>query len=48
MDFPELLTGNTLKFRYDGDHSRPVAAIADRSDDYRNTVRKVTAVSTYY
>ncbi|WP_144927921.1 MarR family transcriptional regulator [Halorubrum salsamenti] len=41
IDFPELLTGKTLEVLYYLDHPRTVSEIADRSDNYRNTVNRV-------
>jgi len=41
IDFPELLTGKTLEVLYYLDQPRTVADIADRSDNYRNTVNRV-------
>jgi len=41
IDFPELLTGKTLEVLYYLDQPRTVAEIADRSDNYRNTVNRV-------
>jgi DNA-binding MarR family transcriptional regulator len=41
IDFPELLTGKTLEVLYYLDQPRTVSEIADRSDNYRNTVNRV-------
>ncbi|WP_160135566.1 MarR family transcriptional regulator [Halococcus salsus] len=41
IDFPELLTGKTLEMLYYFDQPRTVSEIADRSDNYRNTVNRV-------
>ena len=41
IDFPELLTGKALEILYYLDQPRTVAEIADRSDNYRNTVNRV-------
>ena len=41
IDFPELLTGKALEVLYYLDQPRTVAEIADRSDNYRNTVNRV-------
>ncbi|WP_049942151.1 MarR family transcriptional regulator [Haloterrigena turkmenica] len=41
VDFPELLTGKTLEACYYLDRPRTVADIAERSDNYRNTVNRV-------
>ncbi len=38
---PELLTGKTLEVLYYLDQPRTVSEIADRSDNYRNTVNRV-------
>ncbi|WP_096391804.1 helix-turn-helix transcriptional regulator [Halopenitus persicus] len=40
IDFPELLTGKALEVLYYLDHPRTVSEIADRSDNYRNTVNR--------
>ncbi|MBV0926412.1 MarR family transcriptional regulator [Halomicroarcula limicola] len=41
IDFPELLTGKALEVLYYLDQPRTVSEIADRSDNYRNTVNRV-------
>ena len=41
IDFPELLTGKALEVLYYLDQPRTVAELADRSDNYRNTVNRV-------
>ncbi|MBX0297710.1 MarR family transcriptional regulator [Haloarcula nitratireducens] len=41
IDFPELLTGKALEVLYYFDQPRTVSEIADRSDNYRNTVNRV-------
>jgi DNA-binding MarR family transcriptional regulator len=41
IDFPDLLTGKALEVLYYLDQSRTVSEIADRSDNYRNTVNRV-------
>ncbi len=41
VDFPELLTGKALEVLYYLDQPRTVSEIADRSDNYRNTVNRV-------
>lgn len=41
IEFPELLTGKALEVLYYLDQPRTVADIADRSDNYRNTVNRV-------
>ncbi|WP_226008350.1 ArsR family transcriptional regulator [Natrinema salinisoli] len=41
IDFPELLTGKALEVLYYVDQPRTVSEIADRSDNYRNTVNRV-------
>ena len=41
IKFPELLTGKALEVLYYLDQPRTVADIADRSDNYRNTVNRV-------
>ena len=41
IDFPELLTGKALEVLYHIDQPRTVSEIADRSDNYRNTVNRV-------
>ena len=41
IDFPDLLTGKALEVLYYLDQPRTVAEIADRSDNYRNTVNRV-------
>ena len=41
IKFPELLTGKALEVLYYLDQPRTVAEIADRSDNYRNTVNRV-------
>lgn len=41
IDFPDLLTGKTLEVLYYLDRPRTVADVADRSDNYRNTVNRV-------
>ncbi|CDK39142.1 MarR family transcriptional regulator [Halorubrum sp. AJ67] len=41
IEFPELLTGKALEVLYYLDQPRTVAEIADRSDNYRNTVNRV-------
>jgi len=41
IDFPELLTGKALEVLYCLDQPRTVSEIADRSDNYRNTVNRV-------
>ena len=41
IDFPELLTGKALEVLYYLNQPRTVAEIADRSDNYRNTVNRV-------
>jgi len=41
IEFPELLTGKTLEVLYYLDQPRTVSEIADRSDNYRNTVNRV-------
>ena len=41
IDFPELLTGKTLEVLYYLNQPRTVSEIADRSDNYRNTVNRV-------
>ncbi|OYR39136.1 MarR family transcriptional regulator [Halorubrum sp. Hd13] len=40
-DLPELLTGKALEVLYYLDQPRTVSEIADRSDNYRNTVNRV-------
>ncbi|WP_136591358.1 MarR family transcriptional regulator [Salinigranum halophilum] len=41
IEFPELLTGKTLEVLYYLDQPRTVADIADRTDNYRNTVNRI-------
>ena len=41
IEFSELLTGKALEVLYYLDQPRTVAGIADRSDNYRNTVNRV-------
>ncbi|MFD1687035.1 MarR family transcriptional regulator [Halobellus litoreus] len=41
IEFPELLTGKTLEVLYYLDKPRTVADIADRTDNYRNTVNRI-------
>ena len=41
IDFPDLLTGKALEVLYYLDQPRTVSEIADRSDNYRNTVNRV-------
>ena len=41
IDFPELLTGKALEVLYYIDQPRTVSELADRSDNYRNTVNRV-------
>ncbi|MGQ4557506.1 MarR family transcriptional regulator [Halobellus sp. GM3] len=41
IDFPELLTGKALEVLYYLDQPRTVSEIANRSDNYRNTVNRV-------
>jgi DNA-binding MarR family transcriptional regulator len=41
IDFPELLTGKALEVLYYLDQPRTVSELADRSDNYRNTVNRV-------
>ncbi|MDS0261869.1 MarR family transcriptional regulator [Haloarcula sp. S1CR25-12] len=41
IDFPELLTSKALVVLYYLDHPRTVSEIADRTDNYRNTVNRV-------
>jgi DNA-binding MarR family transcriptional regulator len=41
IDFPELLIGKALEVLYYLDQPRTVSKIADRSDNYRNTVNRV-------
>ncbi len=41
IEFPELLTGKALEVLYYLDELRTVSEIADRSDNYRNTVNRV-------
>jgi len=41
IEFPELLTGKALEVLYYLDQPRTVSEIADRSDNYRNTVNRV-------
>ena len=41
IEFPELLTGKALEVLYYIDQPRTVSEIADRSDNYRNTVNRV-------
>ena len=41
IDFPELLTGKTLEVLYYFDQPLTVSEIADRSDNYRNTVNRI-------
>ena len=41
IDFPELLTGKALEVLYYLDQPRTVSEIADRSDNYRNTVNRI-------
>ncbi|EMA65391.1 hypothetical protein C470_00185 [Halorubrum distributum JCM 13561] len=41
IDFPELLTGTTLEVLYYFNQPRTVSEIANRSDNYRNTVNRV-------
>ncbi|AHG05647.1 hypothetical protein HALDL1_01410 (plasmid) [Halobacterium sp. DL1] len=41
IDFPELLAGKALEVLYYLDQPQTVAEIADRSDNYRNTVNRV-------
>ncbi|MDB9234958.1 MarR family transcriptional regulator [Halorubrum ezzemoulense] len=41
IDFSELLTGKALEVLYYLDQPRTVSEIADRSDNYRNTVNRV-------
>jgi DNA-binding MarR family transcriptional regulator len=40
-DFPELLTGKALEILYHLDHPQSVSTLADRTDNYRNTVNRV-------
>jgi DNA-binding transcriptional ArsR family regulator len=41
IEFPELLAGKALEVLYYLDQPRTVSEIADRSDNYRNTVNRV-------
>jgi len=41
IEFPGLLTGKAHEVLYYLDRPRTVAEIADRSDNYRNTVNRV-------
>nr|WP_174790061.1 MarR family transcriptional regulator [Haloarcula sp. R1-2] len=41
IGFPEMLTGKALEVLYYLDESRTVSEVADRSDNYRNTVNRV-------
>jgi len=41
IEFPELLTGKAIEVLYYLDQPRTVAKMADRSDNYRNTVNRV-------
>ena len=41
IEFPELLTGKALEVLYYLEKPRTVSEIADRSDNYRNTVNRV-------
>jgi len=41
IDFPELLTGKALEVLYFIDQPRTVSEIAEKSDNYRNTVNRV-------
>jgi len=41
IEFPELLTGKALEVLYYFDQPRTVSEIADRSDNYHNTVNRV-------
>jgi len=41
IDFPDLLTGKALEVLYYLDQPRTVSEIADRTDNYRNTVNRV-------
>ena len=41
IEFPDLLTGKALEVLYYLDQPRTVSEIADRSDNYRNTVNRV-------
>ena len=41
IEFPELLTGKALEVLYYLDQPRTVSEIADRTDNYRNTVNRV-------
>ncbi len=41
IDFPELLTGKAFEVLYYLDQPRTVSELADRSDNYRNTVNRV-------
>lgn len=41
IDFPELLTGKALEVLYYLDQPRTVSEIADKSNNYRNTVNRV-------
>jgi len=41
IEFPELLTGKAIEVLYYLDQPRTVAEMADRSDNYRNTVNRV-------
>ncbi|RLM83797.1 ArsR family transcriptional regulator [Halobellus sp. Atlit-38R] len=41
IEFPELLTGKALEVLYYLDQPRTVSEIADRSDNYRNTVNRI-------
>jgi len=41
IDFPKLLTGKALEVLYYLDQPQTVSEIADRSDNYRNTVNRV-------
>ncbi|MFB6282961.1 MAG: MarR family transcriptional regulator [Halobacteria archaeon] len=41
IEFPELLTNKALEVLYHLDQPRTVADIADRSDNYRNTVNRI-------
>ncbi|WP_277543803.1 MarR family transcriptional regulator [Haloarcula laminariae] len=41
IDFPDLVTGKALEVLYCLDHPRTVSEIADRTDNYRNTVNRV-------
>ncbi|MFK8215507.1 helix-turn-helix transcriptional regulator [Haloferax volcanii] len=41
IHFPELLTGKALEVLYYLDQPRTVSEIADRSDNYRNTINRV-------